>query len=49
VDGRKSYSGILGPRTEEYLELTVEEDGQESQLVKLPLELVSKVRLQVIF
>jgi ribosome maturation factor RimP len=43
VDGRKAYSGILGERTEEYLVLGTEAGG-----VRLPVTLVSKVRLQVI-
>jgi ribosome maturation factor RimP len=45
VDGRKSYSGVLGARTDSEL-IIFAEDGRE---VRLPRELVSKVRLQVIF
>jgi ribosome maturation factor RimP len=46
VDGRKKYSGILGNRTDACLTIVRKEDGCE---VALPRELVSKVRLQVIF
>jgi ribosome maturation factor RimP len=46
VDGRKTYSGILGDRTDDCLAIISEEDGRE---VILPRELVSKVSLQVIF
>ncbi|MDR1028364.1 MAG: ribosome maturation factor RimP [Clostridiales Family XIII bacterium] len=43
VDGKKSYSGILGERTDEYLILYA--DGE----IRLPIPLIGKVRLQVIF
>jgi ribosome maturation factor RimP len=46
VDGRKTYSGILGERTADTLFLLSEEGGRE---IGLPREYVSKVRLQVIF
>jgi ribosome maturation factor RimP len=46
VDGRKTYSGILGERTADTLSVVSEEDGGETSL---PRELVSKERLQVRF
>jgi ribosome maturation factor RimP len=45
VDGQKAYSGVLKERTDTHLLLTV--DGGEE--IALPRELISKVRLQVIF
>jgi ribosome maturation factor RimP len=44
VNGKKSYSGALGERSDEYLTLRTEE-GE----LRFPLPLVSKVRLRVIF
>ncbi|MDR1496301.1 MAG: ribosome maturation factor RimP [Clostridiales Family XIII bacterium] len=46
VDGRKTYSGVLGERTADTLTLLGENGGRE---IELPREYVSKVRLQVIF
>jgi ribosome maturation factor RimP len=46
VDGRKSYSGLLGERTDDTLFIVMENDGRE---VGLPRDLVSKVRLRVVF
>jgi ribosome maturation factor RimP len=46
VDGRKSYSGLLGERTGDTLFIVMEDDGHE---VGLPRDIVSKVRLRVVF
>jgi ribosome maturation factor RimP len=46
VDGSKTYSGILGERSADTLFILTEDEKRE---VALPRELVSKVRLQVIF
>jgi ribosome maturation factor RimP len=46
VNGQKTYSGLLGERTADTLFLLSEEGTRE---VGLPRELVSKVKLQVIF
>jgi ribosome maturation factor RimP len=44
-EGSKSWSGVLGARTAETLTIT-DESGRE---IAIPRELVSKVRLQVLF
>ena len=48
IGGRKKISGLLGVRTETNLELFPEEMGAGAPL-QIPLEQISKVRLQVIF
>ena len=48
IGGKKKISGLLGVRTETNLELFPEEMGAGAPL-QIPLEQISKVRLQVIF
>jgi ribosome maturation factor RimP len=48
LDGMKRYSGVLKERTEDAVILVVTDKGKEEE-ISLPRELVSKVRLQVIF
>ena len=44
VDGSKMYSGLLGERTDAYLTVTMENGAS----ARLPVELISKVKLQVV-